>query len=420
MKVLIVDDQLASRKKVQKIFEGFCTADAVDCGRAALDACRKSWEDNAPYQLITLDISMPDMDGMEVLQIIREQESQRGISKEEQAKVLMITSSSDKDTVVTCIQAGCDDYLVKPLNRETISAKLEKFGMALSRATQSENTLRKMVETTIERFNRGDIELPVIPQVVREIQSTMDDAGSTIETIAKVIEKDPSISLKLIATANSPIFRGVEKIDTVTKAISRIGLKDVQDLVSTIANKSLYETKNRQLKQLLDKLWLHSMACAHAARLISGKVAREFTPRAFLGGLVHDIGSVLLLKSLGEIISPKRDLDQDELVTNVWEVHTSFGAALLEKWDYSEELVKLAKFHEWTQFEPDTEISVLVIHLADNLAHSIGFGFFDKGEIDLLALDATRLLKIDADTLDDISKALSAVMSESATGVGVS
>jgi HD-like signal output (HDOD) protein len=420
MKVLIVDDQLVSRKKVQKIFEGFCSADAVDSGRAALDACRKSWEENAPYQLITLDISMPDMNGMEVLQTIREKEAERGISKEQQVKILMISSTSDKDTVITCIQAGCDDYLVKPLNKEAISAKLEKFGMLVNKETRSENTLRKMVETAIERFNRGDIELPVMPQVVREIQSAMDDSGSTVEAIAKVIEKDPSISLKLITTANSPIFRGVDKVDTVTKAISRIGLKDVQDIVSTIANKSLYETKNRQLKQLLDKLWLHSLACGHAARLISERVAREFSPRAFLGGLVHDIGSVLLLKSLGEVISPKKDLDQAELLNSVWEAHTSFGAALLEKWEYSEELVKLARLHEWTRFEPDMEKPVLVIHLADNLAHSLGYGFFDKGEIDLMALDATRLLKMDAGTLDEIGKSLSAVMSESADGVNVS
>jgi HD-like signal output (HDOD) protein len=414
MKVLIVDDQLVSRKKVQKIFEGFCTPDAVDCGQAALDAYRKSWEDEAPYQLITLDISMPDMNGMEVLQTIREQETAQGISKDQQVKVLMVTSTSDKDTVVTCIQAGCDDYLVKPLNKEAISAKLEKFGLIVAKETQSESTLRKMVETTIERFNRGDIELPVMPQVVREIQSAIDNAASTIDAISQVIEKDPSISLKLIATANSPIFRGVDKIETVTQAISRIGLKDVQDLVTAIANKSLYETKNRQLKQLLDKLWLHSLACGHAARLISEKTVRQFIPRAFLAGLVHDIGSVLLLKSLGEIISPKMELDQAELVNSVWEVHTSFGSALLDKWDYSEDLVKLARLHEWTRFEPDTEKPVLIINLADNLTHSIGFGFFDKGEMDLTALDSTRLLEIDADTLDAIGQEVSALMSESA------
>ncbi|HDY89445.1 MAG TPA: HDOD domain-containing protein, partial [bacterium] len=199
----------------------------------------------------------------------------------------------------------------------------------------------------------------------------------------------------------------------VSMAIARIGLKECQHIVSTIANKSLYETKNRQFKKLMDKLWEHSLACAYGARIISKKVSPQDEEKAFLSGLIHDIGSVLLLKSLGEIVPPKTTFDETYLINSVYEVHTSFGAYLLEKWEFTQDFVRIAKLHEWTKFDPKTEKDVLIANLADNLAHKIGYGFFDKGEIDLAGLDSTKLLQIDTVALDEIGEEVKTMMAES-------
>lgn len=73
---------------------------------------------------------MPQMDGTEVLYEIRKIEQQRNISKENQLKVIMVTAQSDKGTVITCMQAGCDSYVVKPFDRAIIAKRLEELGMA--------------------------------------------------------------------------------------------------------------------------------------------------------------------------------------------------------------------------------------------------------------------------------------------------
>jgi len=413
MKVLIVDDQPVSRKKIQKIMEVFCECETVDNGQAAIDAYKNAWEGSAPYDLITLDVSMPDMDGTEVLFNIRNLENQSNIPEEKRVKILMVTSSSDKDTVITCIQAGCDDYLVKPLNRETISKKLEKFGLAVSKESEEEWTVRKMIATTVESFKAGEIHLPSMPQVVQEIQNIMNNPTSGVAELTQIIEKDASISVKLVATANSPVYRGVDKIQSVNMAIARIGLKECQGIVSAIANKALYETKNKQFKKLLDKLWEHSLACAYGARIISKKVPPQDEEKGFLSGLIHDIGSVLLLKSLGEIVSPKTTFDETDLINSIYEVHTSFGAYLLEKWEFTQDFVRIAKLHEWTKFDLKTEKDVLIANLADNLAHKIGYGFFDKDEIDLAGLHSTKLLQIKTVALDEIGEELKTIMAES-------
>jgi two-component system chemotaxis response regulator CheY len=128
MKALVVDDELVSRKKLQKIMESLGECEAVESGSAAIAAFQKALENGMPFDLITLDVLMPKMDGTEVLYTIREIEKEKKIPKEKQVKILMVTSHSDKDTFITSIQAGCDDYIVKPFDREVIINKLQKIG----------------------------------------------------------------------------------------------------------------------------------------------------------------------------------------------------------------------------------------------------------------------------------------------------
>ena len=78
-----------------------------------------------------------------------------------------------------------------------------------------------------------------MPQVVKEIQAVAKRPNSTSEEIARVIEKDPVISLRLISVSNSPIYRGVTEIQDVKSALPRLGLKETLNIVLAIANKSL-------------------------------------------------------------------------------------------------------------------------------------------------------------------------------------
>lgn len=128
MKILVVDDELVSRKKMMKIVTDFGQCEGVTNGKAAVSAVKTSLEDWKPYSLITLDISMPDISGTEVLTLIRELEDERGLATEEKAKILMVTSHSDIDTVKACI-GKCDGYVIKPFNKEALVEKLKKIGL---------------------------------------------------------------------------------------------------------------------------------------------------------------------------------------------------------------------------------------------------------------------------------------------------
>ncbi len=125
MRILVVDDELVSRKKMIKIVSDFGQTEGVKNGKAAISAVKTALEDWKLYNLITLDISMPDISGTEVLSAIREMEDERGLEAEEKAKILMVTSHSDIETVKACV-GKCDGYVIKPFNKEVMVEKLKK------------------------------------------------------------------------------------------------------------------------------------------------------------------------------------------------------------------------------------------------------------------------------------------------------
>ena len=130
MDILIVDDEIVSRTKMQTILKSFGDCTAVDNGQGAIDVFNKELSQGNAFDLITLDINMPDMGGEEVLIAIREIEKNNNIPNDKLVKILMVTSESDKEKVIACHSAGCDDYIIKPFNIETIQQKIEQFGFA--------------------------------------------------------------------------------------------------------------------------------------------------------------------------------------------------------------------------------------------------------------------------------------------------
>ncbi|MDY6862430.1 MAG: response regulator [Thermodesulfobacteriota bacterium] len=124
MRILVTDDELVSRKKLQKILSSIGECEEVESGSDAITAFKKAWENKMPFDLITLDISMPEMGGIETLLKIRTAERGRGIPEENKVKIVMVTSAADKDTITSCIHAGCDDYILKPFDKKIIVNKL--------------------------------------------------------------------------------------------------------------------------------------------------------------------------------------------------------------------------------------------------------------------------------------------------------
>lgn len=415
MRILAVDDELVSREKMKKIMGGFGECLAAENGKKAIEFFRAALDKQEPFDLVAIDVSMPDMNGAEVLHTMRGLENDFLVPKENRVKAIMVTSRSDKETIISCVQAGCNDYIVKPFDKNVISKKLSGLGLwDGSEDADNQFSVRNFVMQTVSSFKNGQIELPVLSHVVNDIQDEMKKPSAGIEEIAKLIEKDAVISMKLIATANSPAYRGSEKVMSVITAIPRLGMKETQDIVSTIASKSMYETKDKNCKELMEKLWMHSLACACCTRAICSVIQYKEKEKLFMMALLHDIGKVLLLKTIGLYAGNEVVFDREEVVESIQEVHTSFGAALLESWGFDMEFSDIAQYHDWTTFKPDTKKEMLVINLANMLARHMGYTIFENDKVDISGIESAGLLGIDQERLAAIVESAGEIIVKSA------
>ncbi|MCG8619957.1 MAG: response regulator, partial [Desulfobacterales bacterium] len=117
MKILIVDDENISRKILASKMKGLGKCVAVDNSRRALSELKAAVKKEAPFDLITLDVSMPGMDGQEMLRYIRTNEIRDKVPKEDRVKILMVTARMNMNTIKACIKAGCNGYILKPVSR---------------------------------------------------------------------------------------------------------------------------------------------------------------------------------------------------------------------------------------------------------------------------------------------------------------
>ena len=111
MRILIVDDEMVSRTKLELIMEYFGDCQTAEHGEEALAAFHEAHQNRDPFDLLMLDINLPGMDGIQLLSAIRDAEKQLNIDRANRAKILIISSYRDKERIVASVQSGCDDYI---------------------------------------------------------------------------------------------------------------------------------------------------------------------------------------------------------------------------------------------------------------------------------------------------------------------
>ncbi len=127
MKTLIVEDDFTSRLLLQELLKSYGQSHIAVNGKEAIEAVRIALEANEPYDLICLDIMMPEMDGQEALGKIRAQEEVRGTISSNGAKILMTTALNDIKNVSSAYGSLCDGYLVKPIDNARLLEELRKL-----------------------------------------------------------------------------------------------------------------------------------------------------------------------------------------------------------------------------------------------------------------------------------------------------
>ena len=130
MRALIVDDDLMSRIVLQKMLRDYMDCDVAVNGLEAVAAFETALLDKQPYDLVCMDIMMPEMDGQTALKEIRQKEKDLNIMPSHEAKIIMTTALDTPKAVIEAFyHGGCSTYLVKPIDKKKLVLALREAGL---------------------------------------------------------------------------------------------------------------------------------------------------------------------------------------------------------------------------------------------------------------------------------------------------
>ncbi len=261
-----------------------------------------------------------------------------------------------------------------------------------------------------------ETELVSFPDIYFKIKDVLDAPSSSADDIARVVNTDMSLAAKLLKLVNSPFFGFPTTIDSVARAVSLIGVRELSTLALGISAINFFKDIPPELISM-KVFWRHSLSCAVFGKLIATR-ANLPAERFFTAGLLHDAGRLILFKNMPKASTQALLFARNNLIPLVDaenEVmdydHTTIGKDLLEAWQFPTSLTDIIAHHH-SPMAADTPKDAAVIQLADNMANaaeiSAGGTFvlpgMDDGAWDLLGLEVKTFKHLFADHARNIDE----------------
>ena len=137
MRSLIVEDNVINSKYLINLLKPFGETEVAVNGREAVDKVKENLAADKTFDLVCLDVMMPEMDGQETLLEIRKLEEQFGIYGLDGVKVIMTTAMDDSKTILQSFSGGCESFLIKPIDKNRLYEELQKLGLIKAPAAET-------------------------------------------------------------------------------------------------------------------------------------------------------------------------------------------------------------------------------------------------------------------------------------------
>ncbi len=251
---------------------------------------------------------------------------------------------------------------------------------------------------------QGVSQLTALPDVCIQVNRMTEDDRHSAEEMARVIGRDPGLTSQLLRIANSAYYGLASRVETVTRAITVIGNRELRDLVlaTSVINRFSDLAEDQQL---LEDYWRHSVQVGCLARVLArGAAARVLHgERLFVAGLLHDIGRLVMAVRIPELLRVMNALAHAQRLP-MWEAerlvfdldHCEVGEALLAEWELPALLRETAALHHRPLEATHFPLEVALVHVADWLAR--GEGEVDPAVWTVTGLDERRARRLARDS----------------------
>ena len=217
----------------------------------------------------------------------------------------------------------------------------------------------------------GVVRLVSLPEVCIRVNEMMDEASTSASDIGKVISQDTGLTARLLKIVNSAFYGFPSKIETVTRAVTVIGLRELRGLVLAA---SAIETFSKIPNDILNmvQFWRHSVYCGVVAQLLADRCHVLHSERLFVAGLLHDIGKLILCHRLptesrlvAEKIAAEQLFDFQVEQDIMGFDHAEVAGELIKTWQMPTSLEYALRYHHAPAAADDYIMEVCLVHLAN-------------------------------------------------------
>ena len=226
---------------------------------------------------------------------------------------------------------------------------------------------------------RKEHQLPALPQVFLELQQAINAANTSADDLAAIISQDPSLTAFLLRMVNSAFYSLPMQIDTISRAVTVVGVDQLSTLAVGTSVMSLFKDVPAEVLDM-EQFWKHSVACGLIARRLCRITGKGDPERAFVAGLLHDMGQLILLQAEPErataVLEHARSKDvllyAEEKALLGFD-HATLGGMLLRKWNFPFVLVSAVLEHHNPK-PGQREDEPGLVHCAETIATGLGIG----------------------------------------------
>lgn len=266
-------------------------------------------------------------------------------------------------------------------------------------------TEKPLIELINEHL-QGDLQgLPVFNSVAVKLQQMLARRDFKMETVIEMISEDQSLASQVLKVANSSYYAGLSTIATIKDAIVRLGAQEVANMVMMASQYEMYRSENEYLNSTMQKLWIHSLACATGAKWLAKKAGYvNLAAESFMGGLLHDIGQLALLKVLDDIHRNRESKAAfsetliDEILVRM---HGEVGYQLMKSWSLPEAYCSIAVNHHKEDFDGN-DILLVIVRLSDKACKKTGKSAHPDPSLSLISLPEAQFLAVKEMTLAEL------------------
>lgn len=231
-------------------------------------------------------------------------------------------------------------------------------------------------KTLVHKFN----DLKTLPHVAIRVTQLVNSDSANMKDFEEIIKLDPILVIRLLKLVNSPYFGLVNKVESISKAVVYIGMKNLRNMVAIEALRNLFKENDDQGFSRR-QLWKHSATVAILSKMIAERIFGLAGEDEFLAGIIHDIGLIIEDQLAGQELrevaglylagdKPITKYEEEIIETN----HCRVGGLLVFDWNMPEEVVEaIKKHHDHEKSYPLPSITS-ILHIAEYIASRLNYG----------------------------------------------